>query len=77
MLYSEFWQLLFVSLLGERAWRALVLTETDYFTFRTEAKNGGGTLPVFCVALDNKTETHKINQEVKRAGSPIMTHSQL
>lgn len=43
-----------------------MLTETDYFTFRTEAKNGGGTLPVFCVALDNKTETHKINQEVKK-----------
>lgn len=41
-------------------------TEMDYFAFRTEAKNGGGTLFVFCIVLDSKTETRKINQEVKK-----------
>lgn len=40
--------------------------ETDYFALGTEVKNGGGTLLVFCIVLDNKTETHKINQEVKK-----------
>lgn len=66
MFYPEFWQLLFVSLLGEGAWRTLVPKETDYFALGTEVKNGGGTLLVFCIVLDNKTETHKINQEVKK-----------
>lgn len=37
-----------------------------YFAFRIEGMNGGGTSLVFCIVLDNKTEIHKINQEVKK-----------